>query len=642
MAIVFDCPHCGHNYRLKDELAGRKATCKNPDCRQQITIPAPPSGAELEAAALSALADEAKKEEQAAAAEKVIPVTCNFCGHNWTEPMAKAGKNTLCPECRQRIKVPEPKEETSQDWRQQKTKLPSLAKQAHEKLEGVQDAGQAQIVSGEALREADATGIEYEPRSFKQKATIALGALTLVGVVVFGVWYLFSSRKDDRDHQLMVEAFNGQKEFAKELAPAEAGLCSATIFMAGAEYDLRQNNDKKLEDASKHLGDGVRELQKAPPSHGRNLLLAEAASTTIAFGGNEEEVKAGIRLRWQPSAIGGNLAAGQKHRTVHEELRKSLQHLAHADPDFKFAVARRLTREIVKKGQAEFAADLLPQVLFNDAQRDEALAVVALEIRRQDPGSDVPARVAAQLKGKIEREAKAKADPKAKDKGPAWNPYPASAQPLCAAVGIDFKPLSLPPGTGGVSEAVRTAFVGRFLLVDKNENAALEVATRGAPADSANKLKALALCAEWMDDPARALDSALAVVSSAKGKSAIPQYALLRLSQVGFEKGKYHQAKELADALADEGMRAWAHGDGVRQRAAGGFKDKAEEGWVEVPTTPDKLRAGHAWGRLWVARQNARVSGDREAEKRVVAGWSPAPLRPFGLVGIALGLRDRE
>ena len=74
-------------------------------------------------------------------------------------------EHAVPPECRQRIRVPEPKEDVPDDWRQKKTKLPSGAKQHFEKLEGVQDAGEAKIVSGEALREADATGIEYEPRS---------------------------------------------------------------------------------------------------------------------------------------------------------------------------------------------------------------------------------------------------------------------------------------------------------------------------------------------------------------------------------------------------------------------------------------------------------------------------------------------
>ena len=68
MAIAFNCPHCDFAYRLKDELAGKRATCKNPECRKLITIPTPitvpdddapvPDAAALEAAALSALADE--------------------------------------------------------------------------------------------------------------------------------------------------------------------------------------------------------------------------------------------------------------------------------------------------------------------------------------------------------------------------------------------------------------------------------------------------------------------------------------------------------------------------------------------------------------------------------------------------------
>ena len=62
----------------------------------------------------------------------------------------------------------------------------------------------------------------------------------------------------------------------------------------------------------------------------------------------------------------------------------------------------------------------------------------------------------------------------------------------------------------------------------------------------------------------------------------------------------------------------------------------------ETPGGPDKLKAGHVWGRLWIARQNARLSGDRNAEKGVVAGWSPEILHRAGLAGIALGLQDRD
>jgi hypothetical protein len=36
MAIVFNCPQCNLPYKLKDELAGKRATCKNPDCRKVI------------------------------------------------------------------------------------------------------------------------------------------------------------------------------------------------------------------------------------------------------------------------------------------------------------------------------------------------------------------------------------------------------------------------------------------------------------------------------------------------------------------------------------------------------------------------------------------------------------------------------
>jgi len=39
MPIQVDCPHCGRNYRLKDELAGKKFRCS--DCQEVVTAPVP-------------------------------------------------------------------------------------------------------------------------------------------------------------------------------------------------------------------------------------------------------------------------------------------------------------------------------------------------------------------------------------------------------------------------------------------------------------------------------------------------------------------------------------------------------------------------------------------------------------------------
>lgn len=41
MAIEFKCPHCGMHYMLKDEFAGKQATCKNAECKKAFLIPAP-------------------------------------------------------------------------------------------------------------------------------------------------------------------------------------------------------------------------------------------------------------------------------------------------------------------------------------------------------------------------------------------------------------------------------------------------------------------------------------------------------------------------------------------------------------------------------------------------------------------------
>ena len=132
------------------------------------------------------------------------------------------------------------------------------------------------------------------------------------------------------------------------------------------------------------------------------------------------------------------------------------------------------------------------------------------------------------------------------------------------------------------------------------------------------------------------------MVVNGRGKQSLSQSYTVRLVEIGVASGHLQQAKELANSLTDDGLRAWALGNGIHLRVRAGSQEKADEALIETPGGPDKLKAGHVWGRLWIARQNARLSGDRNAEKAAVAGWSPEILHRAGLAGVALGLQDRD
>ena len=77
------------------------------------------------------------------------------------------------------------------------------------------------------------------------------------------------------------------------------------------------------------------------------------------------------------------------------------------------------------------------------------------------------------------------------------------------------------------------------------------------------------------------------------------------------------------------------------QDLAGSYvvKEMHREGKA-VPDDVRKIRAGHALSRLWLARHNTRLSGDRAAETSAASKWT-APLSSFGKAGVALGLQDK-
>lgn len=636
MPIKFSCPHCQHPYLLKDEFAGRRALCKNPACKRELLVPQPnaalppppppkPTSAEIEAAALAALADEAKAEE---AKPTVIDMTCAVCETKWTEPAEKAGKNVLCPECQHRQKVPVPQSEKGKDWRAAAAG-PSLAKENFERPADVM-GGEARIVSKEAWTQGGGAEQELEPLSVGRRlmwaAVVAAPLLLLLGGGYYA-WSVWSSRGQDR----FVE--EAAAEFAADdWAPAEAPVAEAVLHTAAGEYELTHtaDRDKAVKKAADHFAKARRKLQEAagkddpkrPTGPERAAAAAELAAAQVGLGGTDAEVKAGERYRWQPEAPTGRpLRVNERPVTVFNELQLTLGLLQGADFDTKMATARRLARDLARRGGGALAGDLVV-MLFSESQYPEARAAVALELLKHDPAAELPRQVADDLRGLLEKG------------GGNAAPFPASAQTLWRVLKTDKAPALLPDKVDDSSpDPARFALVGQHLLEGRAAEA-LALATRPG-GTVGGRLRALALCAEW-SDPGPAVSAAREVVEKAGKDVTLPAGVVHRLVQLAAAGGQADAAQRLADALADEGLRVWAKGDIARL----GPPAAADEAAVPVPENPKELRAAHAWHRLNVARQATRATGDRAKVKATADGWGK-PLRAFGLAGIGLGLKDR-
>jgi hypothetical protein len=658
MAIVFNCPHCSHGYKLKDELAGKRATCKNPDCRQVITVPSPdvirisdlggivPDDApqstaappvDAEAAALAAL-NETVQEKQDAEAERIIPMVCPHCDHKWTEAFEKAGKNVLCPneECRQRIKVPIPKVGEKENWRSTASGKPSLAKENFEKPADVVDA-EAKVVSKDAWVRGGGTEHDYEPVPFKHKLKIAALIATPILLIVGGIWAIVSWRGEVRE-EVKFDKLVAEFETARgELDPAQACLGAAILEMAAGEDALDPRNrekDQALQQAATCFTKARTEIREAgtkdpqgKAAAERYALAGELALVQLGLGGTDEEVKENARYRWEPNAPGNRpLRVNEKVHTVHQELQQTLGLLNGSDFDTRAVVIRRLARELGKKGQPDLALNAV-SFCFSDAEQPEAKAIVALELWKPARGGAAPQRAGDELKAQLAGGAVGR------------SPTPASAQTLWQVAGTDKAPTMFAPPGGQVSEPSRYAYVGTYLLKDEPQKA-LDLAKQQGGALS-GQLRALALHAEWASDPGPAFDSALSAVNLASKakKEAPPNSVLLRLSQLAASVGRADQSKQLAALIPDEGAKTWARGSAIQFAATKENKSKLEDGTMDYPDDPKKLRAGHFWARYWTGRQNARAN---EAEaKKAINLWPVGTAKPFGMAGIAMAQHDK-
>jgi hypothetical protein len=302
-----------------------------------------------------------------------------------------------------------------------------------------------------------------------------------------------------------------------------------------------------------------------------------------------------------------------------------------------------LTRKLISKGQdapvrlaAQFSEDI-PQLLAVIGQESlpankESLAKQA--IAQLPKPAPKPGERKTKPPEKPKEEDKSKADDKTK--GP---PPPAALVSLLVALGKDAEAAKIaPPADADEDTAIMVGYVegwarrGEMAKARKRANEArfaidrfqarLALAEVGIEVDQLTDARAdLELCLQL-------------AAGELKGKLPSP-WMLFRLIRLSARAGLGKKALAVASTINDAGLRGRSQLEILRQELA--QTDKiADESSVQLV---DKDCPAHSLALEIFARHNARIGGYGAAQK-IVESWDPAPERPLGDVGIALGLQD--
>ncbi|HEX3152424.1 MAG TPA: hypothetical protein VHR66_30400 [Gemmataceae bacterium] len=599
MAIVFNCPHCQTNYRLKDEFGGKTATCKNPNCRKVIPVPKP-TGAVLAAGPvdIDALAAAAFSDDQLnaiKAAEEMIQVTCAGCDHVWSVEASKEGKNVLCPECRKPNRVPMRKKVEKADWRSGGGG-PSLAKRET----GLDREGAFGNVAATGISEGTAREIvkerqaEEEPEE-KRKRRIKWFVRTMAVIAVLGVaiYFIAKQRRESVADAKMIDAVDELTKGPNKTADARL---TCLIHRAHAEYLIRTSEStKEANDAVNMLTKARTDATNAPKIASAELagLMAEVANTIPYFVGTPEQVDKGSR---------------PKQDKIVTELRHAVDTISN-DPELAGEVVRSITRKL--------AADKSPSVVEDAVrQHPELIAQIGIELLRVDR---------ERFKGEAEAILK-RLGPV--ETTPALTLRVALGKPMTAKK--DGEPPPTPPiAASAEGEAIKGNVVGAKTArnINKPEDKAKSLANVGQSLIDANSTEAIPLL----------LDAAKLLKGEVKGS--VSPWVSIRVCRLLAKGGQPDEAESLAASLPNEELKAWARLEILRGRLSQ-TKGKADDAWVEAVGDPVKVAAAGV-AREEIARHNARAGfgGDYQS---LVKKWTPGTVRPFGVAGIVLGGLDRQ
>jgi len=603
--------------------------------KKKEAVPKKPTVTEADAEAIAAALFSDAPEPAAGTPEdtRTLDMSCAACDHKWTEPYAKQGKYSLCPECRHRQKIPEVKKQKAIDWRDPTANRPTLAR--GEELPEDLAAQQTRTVRIDSLEQAGAIEApEVEPRPIKQRVMFGMfTAGILFTMLFFGVSY-FRGRAETREQQYMPNALKELPQLADAELPKEQGPPTrALLHIAAGKFAARTGTKESRNDALKHFNMARNELEAPSKLLERDLILGELASAILLLGGTDEQVLSETHVRWLPAqALGNRPRINGDITTIQAELRRTLSLLRSqrdgADFEVRAAIIRRVALELMKKGQYEMLEEIISQG-FTESELPEVRAQIALEFRRANIAPEKVREIAEQLKTTLIKSA-----------ATAF-PTPISAQVLWQVVEppMTGTPILVgPPGGGETTINARLAY-SLLAACKENPSGAVDIAVR--PGTTADRIRAFAYCAEFTKDREPILTAAVDFL----GKDTRPEarrpaeYWLLRLAQTAAENKDTDKALAFANAIPSASLKAWAKGEIWRSNPNTANKP-IETAALEKPESDEQFAIGHAWCGMIFAHMNALQSGETAPAKEY-AQW-PKGMKPFGSAGLALGLQDRN
>lgn len=603
MAIVFDCPFCKLNYRLKDDFAGKIVTCKSPTCRKNFKVPAPKGVAvstapvDVDALAAAAFSDESAQQQ---VAEEMISVTCVGCDHVWQVEASKEGKNVLCPECRKSNRVPLRKKVEKADWRTGADGRPTLAKRetGMDVSGAITSADVRSIGQATAKKIVSERAVEEEPE-VRRKRLLKRGAIGLVVVLVVGSvgYFAFKKRTEIRTEGKMEDA-------VKELIGPEGTKdvrIQALIYRASGEFRIRtakSADDVKaamldLQKAKNFAANVNPNAKSTEAGADRNGILSEVAITQVELVGDAAQIEKGERM---------------KQNDVIKELRLTLQGIA--DPDLQADTVRAMTRRLATLEHPTLAEEPIRQL----GNYPDLVAYIGLELMHIDRDKY-----------------RAGAEEMLKKSGTSEAPGP---QALRLVLGKTPKKGAETVAPSQIAYAEFNALKGDYAAAksaannaSKPEDKAKAFAAAGRIAAEAGALDAVGF-----------LESAAGLLKN-EAKGTVSPWIVARVARHLAQVGRAEAGELLAASLADEAARSWARLGVLRGRLAQGKDAKGDDTWLDSIGDPTKFPAA-AKAREDMARHNARV-GSGGDYRTAVKSWPKGTVRPFGEAGLILGGLDR-